>query len=133
MQLSLRLAGDLLLLSKLLLHTEGKLVNVTIDDAGADPLTGHSIQYVPSDRWNSARGACSTCTAKPDPSKVYNATWHDATYNGTVGSQNNIETATFRFTGKLAPVLWSLLFAERLTTPLVQVLLSTSMELSQSQ
>ena len=78
----------------------GTTLNVTVDDSGADPITGNTILYVPSDRWNAVRGSCATCTAKPDPSQVHNATWHDATYNGTVLSQDEIETATFHFNGQ---------------------------------
>ena len=70
------LAFQLLLLAPLVCG----LVNVTVDDTGVDPLSGHSIEFLPSGYWNAAIGGCPQCSSKPDPTQTHNLTWHDATY-----------------------------------------------------
>lgn len=61
------------------------LVNVTIDDTFGDPLTGNHIDYSPLTSWNIGAN-CDGCTTAPDPSQVYNHTWHDGTFNRNAGS-----------------------------------------------
>lgn len=73
-----------------------RLVNVTVDDQ--DP----QLQYAPAENhWLSfvdhdcQRG----CSAKPDVAQAYNHSWHDATYDFNVTSQNAPQTIAFQFTG----------------------------------
>ncbi len=89
------------LLAVISLHTpvSTALVNVTVDDAGTDPNTGSTFVYTPADRWNYGPD-CSACTAKPDASLVLDSSWHDATYDPTLGaSWNEIQTVSFPFEG----------------------------------
>ena len=76
-----------------------RLVNVTVDDAGADPFTNQQIVYHP-DVWIQGSN-CTGCWAKPNPPQTHNGTWHDATYDPI--SPNIIkqvpQTAFFNFTG----------------------------------
>ncbi|KAG8218025.1 hypothetical protein J3R82DRAFT_6224 [Butyriboletus roseoflavus] len=67
------------------------LQNTTVDDA---VLTGAVIpQYLPGQsEWNIGNN-CTVCLVKPDPSLVYNGTWHDTTYR-----PNNSYTQTIEFT-----------------------------------
>ncbi len=66
-------------------QTYAVLVNVTVDDAHPDPLTGISIAYAPPNAWT-LDSNCSTCVATPDKSKAYMGTWHDTTYLPQVGT-----------------------------------------------
>ena len=71
-----------------------RLVNTTVDDH--DP----SIQYAPvENHWLSLDQDCSTCATAPDPSQVYNRTWHDATYNFSNPLQSAPQSLVFRFNG----------------------------------
>ncbi|KAL5510945.1 hypothetical protein ACEPAG_4702 [Sanghuangporus baumii] len=67
--------------------------NVSVDDAAA---SGVIPQYLPpSGAWE--QGAdCSGCFAQPDPSQIFNGTWHDATFTPTDGSARAVE---FTFNG----------------------------------
>ncbi|KZT74172.1 hypothetical protein DAEQUDRAFT_292907 [Daedalea quercina L-15889] len=70
-----------------------------IDDTYGDSATGAVPTY--SDCWN-AGPDCSTCTLQPDPSMMYNGTWHDTSTgecnsaNSTMGVSQNV---TFSFKG----------------------------------
>lgn len=76
------------------------LINVTVDDQGADSQTGLAISYTPaSNSWNLGQ-TCHECSTQPDPAQAFDGTWHDATYNSNVGGQTDPETATFEFTGE---------------------------------
>lgn len=78
--------------------TAARLVNITVDDQNPDPLTGNSFTYSPSNEWNIGNG-CQPCAVKLDPSKTFDATWHDATFRvSTSGSE--VQTASLQFTGK---------------------------------
>ena len=88
------------------------LVNVTVDDDGADPLTGERITYF-TNTW--VQGAqCPLCWAQPNASQTYSGTWHDATYRPGATEANEVDTQTaqFNFTGafdgRLLPVQTSL-------------------------
>ncbi|KAL5493061.1 hypothetical protein ACEPAI_4509 [Sanghuangporus weigelae] len=67
--------------------------NVSVDDAAA---SGVIPQYLPpSGAWK--QGAdCPDCFAQPDPSQIFNGTWHDATFTPTDGSARAVE---FTFNG----------------------------------
>ena len=93
-QMSHRLPSRLVLLSVISLASCG-LVNVTVDDAGLDPLTGATFSYSPTDHWSQGNG-CEQCQAQLDPSQVHGGTWHDTTYDALTP----IETASFEFTGE---------------------------------
>ena len=75
-----------------------RLVNITVDDAKADPLTGIEFVYFPPDHWAQGYG-CETCFAHPDPTQVYDTTWHDATFDPTTANLSVIQTAMFSFNG----------------------------------
>ncbi|EJD35774.1 hypothetical protein AURDEDRAFT_175169 [Auricularia subglabra TFB-10046 SS5] len=72
----------------------GRLLNVTIDDALGDNLSGEMPEYN-GEHWHprSAAGTpCDECTARPDPAFALNGTWHDQlTFSGE-------EPATISFT-----------------------------------
>ncbi|PSR83170.1 hypothetical protein PHLCEN_2v5819 [Hermanssonia centrifuga] len=76
------------------------LVNVTVDDAGTDPNTGSTFVYTPAGRWNYGPD-CPGCTVQPDPSFIFDNSWHDATYNATFpgGSENETQVVSFSFEG----------------------------------
>ena len=85
-----------------------RLVNITVDDTNPDPLTGATFTYSPPGSW-AMGGSCAPCLAKLDPSKVYDATWRDATYDPTSPAKGEIQTAVFQFNG-VCPVIddcWS--------------------------
>lgn len=82
-------------------------MNISIDDFSSDPLTGARISYglineIPHGLsgigWNVGED-CSGCDAQPDPSQVFNRTWHDTSTN--FNGNNNIPFASVSFTGKL--------------------------------
>ena len=77
-----------------LVHTEAShFVNVTVDDSGLDPLTNTSILY--TGPWSRGQD-CPFCFSQPqDKAEIYDASWHDTTYNG--GGQSGF--ANFSFTG----------------------------------
>lgn len=73
------------------------LVNVTVDDSYPDPFTNNSILYTGD--WSAGQD-CPYCFAQPDDkSKVYNASWHDTTYDNK--DRRPSGTAAFNFTGRL--------------------------------
>ena len=86
----------LISLLPVLLTANARKVNVTVDDAGFDPLTGNAFAYSPSPSWNLG-SACEDCASKPDPVQTYNGTWHDATYHEEDGNYCGIN---LEFTGK---------------------------------
>ncbi|ETW82926.1 hypothetical protein HETIRDRAFT_426400 [Heterobasidion irregulare TC 32-1] len=75
-----------------------KLVNVTIDDSGKDPVTGALIQYLPNSTfWHGSAEICNTCAAHPDPAQAFDGTWHDSAFHPT--SSNTVTAAYVPFTG----------------------------------
>ncbi|KIJ35721.1 hypothetical protein M422DRAFT_51340 [Sphaerobolus stellatus SS14] len=72
------------------------LVNVTVDDAGIDPSTGRSFVYSPEGAWSQGNN-CSACTAKPDPSSMFDQTWHDVLYL-PIGDTNPTGSLNISFT-----------------------------------
>ncbi|KAJ4485551.1 hypothetical protein J3R30DRAFT_3325871, partial [Lentinula aciculospora] len=89
-------------------------VNMTIDDSSP------SVTYYPAAAWNarSASIPCSSCTANPDTSKLFDNTFHDGTFNPVPGSNNfpNIPlTASLEFNGTAVYVFCAL--AESSTSP----------------
>ncbi|KAH8086597.1 hypothetical protein BXZ70DRAFT_956127 [Cristinia sonorae] len=70
------------------------LVNVTVDDDGADAITQSRIVYTPPDIWNKGQD-CQGCLAHPDSS--YLNTWHDGTFKPT--TPNLLLFASFQFEG----------------------------------
>jgi hypothetical protein len=84
------------------------LVNVTIDNKYGDPRTGAQFIFSPNGAWYDGPG-CTTCQAQPDPSRAYNGTWVDSTFNTLLGSNpfpKAIPTASINFTGPVAFVLF---------------------------
>lgn len=75
----------------------GSSVNVTVDDAGSDPVTGNTFQYAPDGKWNIGN-KCPGCLAQPDPSLVFDGTWHDATCHPSLNETP--QTMQFQFSGK---------------------------------
>ncbi|KLO13087.1 hypothetical protein SCHPADRAFT_940659 [Schizopora paradoxa] len=76
--------------------------NISVDDNSFDPYSGARIFYGTVDEvatngngWNIGQD-CPNCTAQPDPSMVFNRTWHDTSSSLTAG---NIPMASFSFTG----------------------------------
>lgn len=57
------------------------LVNVTIDDASPDPLTGFSIVYQPPTVWKKGP-SCQDCNANLDPTQTTDGTWHESLVRG---------------------------------------------------
>ena len=75
-----------------------KLVNVTIDDSGKDPVTGTLIQYLPNSTfWHGSAETCKTCAAHPDPAQAFDGTWHDSAFHPA--SSNTVTAAYVSFTG----------------------------------
>jgi hypothetical protein len=75
------------------------LVNRTIDDQYGDSITGATPVYAPKALWT--QGAlCQSCGAQPDPTMVFNRTWHDSTYTVEDGQQRTI-TISFNGMSKL--------------------------------
>ena len=95
-----------LLFLHLLIHlglptlTKSRLVNVTVDDTEADPLTGAAFTY--SGTWSQGEH-CSQCTIKLDPSQVHNETWHDATFDPHQHGESTVQTARLTFNGSSFP------------------------------
>ncbi|KAI0336259.1 hypothetical protein GY45DRAFT_1316380 [Cubamyces sp. BRFM 1775] len=83
------------------LSVSAERVNVTIDDTYGDAQTGVPIKYSASG-WKLGQ-TCTDCTAHPDPTRAYDRTWHDGTYNDhnvTDGTPSIPElTATASFEG----------------------------------
>lgn len=69
------------------------LVNVTVDDS--DP----SVLYSPVGAWTarSATENCTECTAQPDPSEMYNGTWHDGTVREVTFLRMNCRLISLQF------------------------------------
>ncbi|KAJ3556410.1 hypothetical protein NM688_g2044 [Phlebia brevispora] len=88
----------LLLLLLPSLFVEAVSVNVTVDDTIPDPVTGATFTYAPTGRWNVGNN-CTGCLAQPDPSLVYDGTWHDATYSRTEIGKDETQTAQISFNG----------------------------------
>ena len=91
------------------LFAHGALVNLTVDDAASNPLTGDSIIFAPAGEWNYGP-ECKSCLAQPDPSKAFMGTWHDTTFVSSVAGDREL-TATLSFNGTLITryyLVWSL-------------------------
>ncbi|THG99433.1 hypothetical protein EW026_g2910 [Hermanssonia centrifuga] len=78
-----------------------RFVNVTVDDTNPDPFTGAVFDYSPSG-W-SFGPSCDVCKAKPDQTKTYDGTWHDATYDPTFDpsepGKSVVQTASLQYNG----------------------------------
>ncbi|KAI5115993.1 hypothetical protein M0805_009065 [Coniferiporia weirii] len=62
--------------------SRGVLVNRTIDDQFGDSVTGVLPTYGGYGGSNWAQGAtCQKCRAQPDPSSVFQGSWHDTTWS----------------------------------------------------
>ncbi|KAH8118912.1 hypothetical protein DFH11DRAFT_407245 [Phellopilus nigrolimitatus] len=87
------------------------LVNVTIDDTNGDSITGTHITYNPFDAWQKGQD-CTNCTALLNSDKLYDGTWHDASYNPVRGTSNSypgtIISASVSFTGSAVYVICTL-------------------------
>ncbi|KAF8989057.1 hypothetical protein BDQ17DRAFT_1257251 [Cyathus striatus] len=88
--------GVLILLSS----TRAVIVNITVDDASSDLLTGFSITYLPLDLWNNGP-MCNICLARVDKEEMHNGTWHDGTYfpSSSPHPSERSLNATFVFNG----------------------------------
>ncbi|KLO13108.1 hypothetical protein SCHPADRAFT_890293 [Schizopora paradoxa] len=56
--------------------------NVSVDDNSPDPLTGAQFVYGPNNpnvTWNIGQD-CTNCIARPDPSQMFDGTWHDGSF-----------------------------------------------------
>ncbi|KLO13086.1 hypothetical protein SCHPADRAFT_940658 [Schizopora paradoxa] len=76
-------------------------LNISVDDSLPDPLSGFQILYGTTNKtitsgtgWNTQD--CVGCLAKPDPSRAFNGTWHDASSRV---SQEYLSQASFFFVG----------------------------------
>ena len=87
-----------LVASQYLLYSHAALLNSTVDDAGPDPVTGEVIVYSSNAGWN-PNSVCDGCWVRLDSTKVYNRTWHDATYDIAFPRISMPQNATFKFTG----------------------------------
>ena len=75
------------------------LLNVSIDDTLGDERNGNMITY--SDGWNVGQN-CVGCTAKPDPSQLFEHTWHDGTFFPVSPTGDGVPiTASVSFNGAL--------------------------------
>ncbi|KAJ7689461.1 hypothetical protein B0H17DRAFT_1135042 [Mycena rosella] len=68
--------------------------NRTIDDTKGDAITGFLPIYAPTQQWNVGTD-CSGCLVQPDPSQLFDYTWHDTT-QGDGGVPSSV---TLNFTG----------------------------------
>src|SRR6266550_6856263 len=84
---------NLLSLILLVCTTQGRLVNVSIDDHYGDPTTGQIPVYQPVGPWGDQD--CPACAIVPLKSMAFDETWHEATYNPSL---NNNIFITFSFT-----------------------------------
>jgi hypothetical protein len=91
-----------LLLSYLVLFGWSKTSQITIDDNGADPVTGEQFVYAPltdgtGSVWQVGQN-CNSCRtqATVDRSKLYNNSWHDTTSNRPGAASSS---ASISFTG----------------------------------
>ena len=75
-------------------------LNVTIDDTFGDLTNNIHFVYLPESSWQQGNG-CSACTAKPDPSQAFNATWHDSSYFPSAPGETPtaINSASVQFSG----------------------------------
>ncbi|KAF8980266.1 hypothetical protein BDQ17DRAFT_1263914 [Cyathus striatus] len=73
------------------------LVNVTVDDASPDPLTGKTIAYLPTASWQQG-DSCTTCNAGADGRLMNGGTWHDGTVSIFLSPSGPLN-ATFVFNG----------------------------------
>lgn len=76
----------------------GALINVTVDDAGTNQLTGLGFSYAPVSDWNFGPN-CTECVAHLNQSQLYMGSWHDATYDGPSGPRAELQSATLGFNG----------------------------------
>lgn len=74
----------------LLSRSSATATNRTIDDYYGDSVTGYPPVY--SGSWNYGP-TCSGCSAHPNATSTFNASWHDATSDPTVSSTNTITLA----------------------------------------
>lgn len=79
-----------LFLSTISSASPAKLVNITVDDS--QPL----ISYLPAGYWKGAD--CVECSARPDPTKAYQGTWHDSSHIEG-GNASTVPIAALNFTG----------------------------------
>jgi hypothetical protein len=54
------------------------ITNITVDDEYGDQLTGARPSYSPAAGWGQGAN-CTGCQVQPDPTFVYDRTWHFAT------------------------------------------------------
>ncbi|KAF8982882.1 hypothetical protein BDQ17DRAFT_1437681 [Cyathus striatus] len=66
------------ILLALLSITKAAIINITVDDAYPDSLTGQFVNYLPRDLWNNGL-TCRTCSANIDAEKMHDETWHEST------------------------------------------------------
>ncbi|EKM60262.1 uncharacterized protein PHACADRAFT_203507 [Phanerochaete carnosa HHB-10118-sp] len=78
--------------------TNAVLINVTVDDAGTDRLTGLGFSYSPLSDWNFGPN-CTECVAQLNRSQLHMGSWHDATYDGSNGPRTELQSATLGFNG----------------------------------
>ncbi|KLO06177.1 hypothetical protein SCHPADRAFT_883060 [Schizopora paradoxa] len=83
-------------------HSSFTLMNVSIDDFSPDPSTNARVTYGLVNQvthagagWSVGQN-CTECLAQPDPSKVFDQTWHDSS---TAENGANISFASISFTG----------------------------------
>ncbi|GJE89253.1 hypothetical protein PsYK624_053490 [Phanerochaete sordida] len=90
----------LMLITSLIIHRRNlafaALVNVTVDDQGADPTSKYGFSFNPP--WIIGQN-CPGCEAKPDPKQAHGGTWSDITYDPSSPTRTIPQNATFDFTG----------------------------------
>lgn len=94
----------LFLLTQRIVHTTAQISITTVDD------NDERINYEPSGSWQYGP-SCSTCNAHPDPSQMYDQTWHDGSYYTELsdGAMNpNFLTVDFSFNGKSRCCIWGM-------------------------
>ncbi|KLO13081.1 hypothetical protein SCHPADRAFT_382079 [Schizopora paradoxa] len=68
-------------------YSQTGLINITIDDSSADPLTGVKIVYGVENQaghgdWVSVVDQnCTGCLAQPDAAQAFDHSWHDSSYS----------------------------------------------------
>ncbi|KAJ7651144.1 hypothetical protein FB45DRAFT_780465 [Roridomyces roridus] len=80
----MRVISSVLLLFLLASTNAQTFTNRTIDDTNGDSVTGVVPTYTPSSVW--AGPSCQGCAILPDTSKVFDGTYHAATYHADLGS-----------------------------------------------
>ncbi|KLO13080.1 hypothetical protein SCHPADRAFT_904487 [Schizopora paradoxa] len=89
------------------IHSQTGLINITIDDSSADPLTGVQIFYGLQNQPGTSAGwaagqDCPNCLAQPDKAQAFDNSWHDSTYSVPKG---NLPYAWVTFTGSAVYVM----------------------------